>query len=318
MPPKTNRREFMKTGLITTAAVFASGPAALFGAGASLAQAATQNAPDVVISHGRNPAAMTRAAVEALGGMKRFVKPGAKVVIKPNMSFATGPQVGSTTHPAVVSEVAKMCAEAGATRISILDNVLQHPQDCLSYSKIPEQCQNVPNTSVHVIKEQRLFREVKVDRGVLIKSMGVASEVLDADVLIAVPVGKTHLGAGVSLSMKGMMGLVFDNDRRTFHTKGLHESIVDMVTVLKPHLVVIDGTRILASGGPTGPGETLPLNVIVASTDMVSADAQMVTLGTWYGKKLQPSQVKHINLAAERGLGRMDLDKLNVRNITLS
>ncbi len=318
MAAKTNRREFMKTGLITTAAVFASGPAALFGTGSSLAQATTQNAPDLVISHGSNPATMTRAAVDKLGGMTRFVKTGAKVVIKPNMSFASGPQFASNTHPAIVSEVAKMCAEAGASRISILDNVLQNPQDCLSYSKIPEQCQTIPNTSVRVIKEQRLFREVKVEKGALIKSMGVASEVLDADVLIAVPVGKTHSVAGVSLSMKGMMGLIFDNDRRTFHTNGIHESIVDMVTVLKPHLVVIDGTRILASGGPTGPGEVLPLNVIIASTDMVSADAQMVTLGTWYGKKLKPNEVKYINIAAERGLGRMDLDKLNVRNITVS
>ena len=318
MAAKTNRREFMKTGLITTAAVFASGPAALFGADSSLAQATTQNAPDLVISHGSNPATMTRAAVDTLGGMTRFVKTGAKVVIKPNMSFASGPQSASNTHPAVVSEVAKMCAEAGASRISILDNVLQNPQDCLSYSKIPEQCQTIPNASVRVIKEQRLFREVKVEKGVLIKSMGVASEVLDADVLIAVPVGKTHSVAGVSLSMKGMMGLVFDNDRRTFHTNGIHESIVDMVTVLKPHLVVIDGTRILASGGPTGPGEVLPLNVIIASTDMVSADAQMVMLGTWHGQKLRPDQVKYIKIAAERGLGRMDLDKLNVRNITVS
>jgi len=318
MVAKTNRREFIKTGLITTAAVFASGPAVLLGTGRSLAQATAQNAPDIVISHGRNPAIMTRAAVDTLGGMKRFVKPGAKVVIKPNMSFASGPQAGSNTHPAVVSEVAKMCAEAGASRISVLDNVLQHPQDCLSYSKIPEQCLGIPNTSVSVVKEQRLFREVNVEKGVLIKSMGVASEALDADVLIAVPVGKTHLGAGVSLSMKGMMGLVFDNSRRTFHTNGLHESIVDMVTVLKPHLVVIDGTRILASGGPIGPGEVIPLNLIIASTDMVAADAQMVTLGTWYGKKLQPREVKYINIAAERGLGRIDLDKLNVENITVS
>ncbi len=315
---KTDRREFIKTGLITTAAVLASGPPVLYGAGRSLAQGTTENAPDVVISHGRNPATMTRAAVDVLGGMKRFVKPGAKVVIKPNMSFASGPQAGSNTHPAVVSEVAKMCVEAGASKISILDNVLQNPQDCLSYSKIPEQCQGIPNTSVSVVKEQRLFREINVDKGVLIKSMGVASEALDAGVLIAVPVGKTHLGAGVSLSMKGMMGLVFDNSRRTFHTNGLHESIVDMVTVLKPHLVVIDGTRILASGGPTGPGEIIPLNVIIASTDMVAADAQMVRMGTWFGKKLQPREVKYINIAAERGLGRMDLDKLDVRHITVS
>ncbi|HMK35111.1 MAG TPA: DUF362 domain-containing protein [Desulfomonilaceae bacterium] len=312
MRRKPDRREFLKTGLVTAATMIASGPAMLINPERSFGQ----SAPDVVISHGRNPATMTRAAVDGLGGMKRFVKAGAKVVIKPNMSFASGPQSGSNTHPAVVSEVAKMCAEAGASRISILDNVLQQPQDCLSLSKIPEQCEKVPNTSVHVIKGQRLFKEISLDRGTLIKSMGVATEVLDADVLIAVPVGKSHSSAGVSLSMKGMMGLIFDNDRRSFHTRGLQEAIVDMVTILKPHLVVIDGTRILSSGGPGGPGDVIPLNLVVASTDMVAADAQMVALGTWYGKKLEPRQVKHISMAAERGLGRMDLDKLSISNIT--
>ena len=168
-----------------------------------------------------------------------------------------------------------------------------------------------------MIKPQRLFREVKLDRGILVKSMEVSSEVLDSDVLISVPVGKTHGSAGVSLSMKGMMGLIFDTDRRAFHSHGLHESIVDMVTILKPHLVVIDGTRILASGGPGGPGEVIPLNVVVASADMVAADAQMVVLGTWYGKKIEPAQVRHISMAAQRGLGRIDLDKLNIKNVTV-
>ena len=135
-------------------------------------QSFAQGAPDLVISHGRNPATMTRAAVDALGGMKRFVKPGNKVVIKPNMSFASGPQAASNTHPAVVSEVARMCSEAGASRISILDNPLQQPQDCLAMSKIPEMCEVVPNTRVHVIKPQRLFRQVKVDRGTLVKIHG--------------------------------------------------------------------------------------------------------------------------------------------------
>jgi uncharacterized protein (DUF362 family) len=130
-------------------------------------------------------------------------------------------------------------------------------------------------------------------------------------------VGKTHGSAGVSLSMKGMMGLIFDTDRRAFHSHGLHESIVDMVTILKPHLVVIDGTRILASGGPGGPGEVIPLNVVIASPDMVAADAQMVALGTWYGKKIEPAQVRYISMAAQRGLGRIDLDKLNIKNVTV-
>lgn len=317
MSRNTDRREFLKMGLITTAAVVASGPAAILGSEMSLAQDTGHSAPDLVISHGRNPDTITRAAVDALGGMKRFVKPGARVVIKPNMSFASGPQSAANTHPAVVGEIAKMCSEAGASRILILDNVLHQAQDCLSRSKIPEQCEPVPKTAVHVLKGRRLFREVKVDNGKAIKSLEVATDVLDSDVLIAVPVGKSHAASGVSLSMKGMMGLIFDNDRRAFHSRNLHDCIVDMVTVIKPHLVVIDGTRILTTGGPGGPGQVVPLNLVIASTDMVAADAQMVALGTWYGKKFQPSQVKHISGAAARGLGRMDLDKLNIQNITV-
>jgi len=81
--------------------------------------------------------------------------------------------------------------------------------------------------------------------------------------------------------------------------------------------VVIDGTRILSTGGPGGPGEVIPLDLVIASTDMVAADAQMVALGKWYGKKLEPRQVKHIRIAAERGLGRIDIDKLNIKKISV-
>ena len=309
MSRKSDRREFLKGGLAATAAVMTVGSGFILNRDSAWAQ----TYPDVIVSHGRDPSAITRSAVEALGGMKRFVKPGNKVVIKPNMSFANGPSAASTTHPEVVLQVAKMCVEAGASRISILDNVLNHPQDCLRLSKIPEACETIPKTSVNAVTDRRLFRDVNVPQGKLIKTMGVASEVLDSDVLIAVPVGKTHSSAGVSFSMKGMMGLVFD--RRPFHSLGLDEAIVDMVTILKPNLVVIDATRILSTGGPGGPGEVIPLNLVIASTDMVAADAEMLALGTWYGKKFEPRQVKHINLAAERGLGRLDLDKLIIKDI---
>ena len=310
MPRKLDRREFLKTGLVATAAMTV-GPSIVLDPHSVFAQ----DYPDLIVSHGSKPSIMTRSAVDALGGMKRFVKPGSKVVIKPNMSFASGPAAASNTHPEVVGEVAKMCVEAGASQISILDNPLQHAQECLSLSKIPEYCEPIPKTSTHMVTASRMFREVKVPQGKLIKTMGVASEVLDADVLIAVPVGKTHSSAGVSISMKGMMGLIFD--RRALHARGLDEAIVDMVTVVKPNLVVVDATRILSSGGPGGPGKVIPMNLVIASTDMVAADAQMVALGTWYGKKFEPNQVKHISLAAQRGLGRLDLDKLNIKNITV-
>jgi len=310
MTKLADRREFLKTSLLTTAAVAAGGPGAILNAGNAMGQ----GFPDVVISHGQDAGAITRAAVEALGGMKRFVKQGNKVVIKPNMSFASGPERASNTDPIVVREVARMCIEAGASRISVLDNVLNSPQDCLKLSLIPSHLKDIPNTSVNVVQNKRFFREVKVSNGLQLKSMQAVADALDADVLIAVPVGKSHSSSGVSLSMKGMMGLI--HDRLSFHGRyNLHDAIVDMVSVLKPHLVVVDGTRILSTGGPGGPGKVIPLNLVVASTDMVAADAQMVALGTWYDRKIEPNQVRHIRVAAERGLGRLDLNNMNILNV---
>lgn len=313
MTGKTNRRDFLKTGLAATAAVVAGGPGALF----LPEEVSAQDFPYISVVHGLDASAITRASVEALGGMKRFVKPGNKVVIKPNMSFASGPERASNTDPKVVREVALMCSEADASRISVLDNVLNSPKDCLKLSQIPAYLKDIPNTSVNIVQNQRFFREVTMSHECRqLKSMQAVSEVLDADVLIAVPVGKSHSSSGVSLSMKGMMGLIYD--RLSFHGRyDLHDAIVDMCTVLKPQLVVTDATRILSTGGPGGPGKIIPLNLVIASADMVAADAQMVALGTWYDRKIQPNQVRHIRLAAERGLGRMDLDKLNVKTVRL-
>ncbi len=306
-----SRRQFLKSTLISGAAV-ATGSINLLASGNAFAA----DFPDVTVSFGADASQITKSAIEALGGMQRFVKPGAKVVIKPNMSFSSPPEAASNTNPEVVREVARLCQQAGASKISILDNTLRTPEDCLRMSRIPERCKDIPNTNVNYIKAHRLFREVNVPNGRQLKTMEVAAEVLDADVLIAVPVGKSHGASGVSLSMKGMMGLIYD--RTSFHSRfDLHEAIVDMASVLKPALAVIDGTRILSTGGPGGPGEVIPLNVVVASADMVAADAQMVALGTWYGKKFQPNQVRHIKLAAERGLGIADLSTLNVKTIKL-
>ena len=228
---KSDRREFLKTGLLTTAAVVGSTSGIL-----NPTSVYADDTPYLAVSHGTDPGKITRAAVEALGGIKRFVKPGQKVVIKPNMSFASGPERGANTHPAVVREVALMCAQAGASRISVVDHTLYEPTACLSRSKIPAYCKDVPHTTVNYVKAKRLFTEVPVKNGIELKTLSVLKEVLDSDVLIAVPVGKTHASAGVSLSMKGMMGLI--HDRNPFHSRyDLHKAIVDMVSVLKPQLV---------------------------------------------------------------------------------
>jgi uncharacterized protein (DUF362 family) len=309
MPKKIDRREFVKGSLVTSAAIMGANAA-----GFVAPKGLYASSPDLVIARGSDPGKNVRAALDAIGGISRFVKPGMKVAVKPNMSFARGPKQAANTNPEVVAEVARMCHEAGASKISVLDYVLHSPDDCLKLSKIPETCQSVPNTVVRAVQNSRLFREIKVPQGQQFSSMRVISEVLDSDILISVPVGKSHGSAGVSLSMKGMMGWIYD--RGSFHSRyNLHDAIVDMVSALKPHLVVVDGTRILTTGGPSGPGKVLELDLVIATTDMVAADAQMVSLGTWYGRKFQPKQVRHIRTAAQRGLGRMEIDKMNVREI---
>lgn len=160
------------------------------------------------------------------------------------------------------------------------------------------------------------FREVRVPSGEQLRRTEVMREVLEADVLIAAPVAKHHASGGVSLSMKGMMGLILN--RGLFHYRyDLHTAIVDLCTLLKPKLTVIDASRALTTNGPSGPGKVVHPKTIVASKDMVAADAYVTNMVKWYGRSISPDKVKHIRLAHKRGLGRMDLENLNIKRLTL-
>ncbi|MBW2092013.1 MAG: DUF362 domain-containing protein, partial [Deltaproteobacteria bacterium] len=120
----------------------------------------------------------------------------------------------------------------------------------------------------------------------------------------------------VSLSMKGMMGLVLK--RRVMHWRyDLDTSLVDLCTLLKADLVVIDASRVLSTGGPGGPGKILKEDTIIASRDMVAADAYTVSRFEWYGRRFKPRQVGHIMQAHERRLGRMDVENLKIKSKSL-
>jgi uncharacterized protein (DUF362 family) len=273
--------------------------------------AAAGEIPDIALAVGdRVPA--TRAAVDLLGGMGRFVKPGQKVVIKPNMSFAGGPEDATDTNPEVVRELVAMCREAGAERVRVLDHTLRREERCIE--GVQKACEVHGDDIVQAVSRSRFFKETPIPEGRQMTETDVMREVLEADVLIAAPVAKSHSGAGVSLSMKGMMGLVYN--RGVMHSRyDLHESIVDLASLLKPALVVVDGSRVLSTNGPGGPGRVLKTDTIIASADMVAADAQAVAMFEWYGRKLQPRNVKHIRIAHERGLGRMDVENLRLKQV---
>ena len=305
-----NRREFLKFQVMGILWMVAGGSGLLLPK-----ELVAESVPDIAVAKGA-AAAATRAAVELLGGMKQFVKPGNRVIIKPNMSFPTPPERASNTHPEVVRELAVMCKEAGASKTLVLDNTLSSKELCLKRSGIREACKAIDNKMVFALSDDSLYKTKEIPKHKSMRKTEIMKEVLKSDVLIAAPVAKSHSSTGVSLSMKGMMGLIYN--RGVMHRRyDLHTSIVDLCTLLKADLAVIDGTRVLSTNGPHGPGKVLHENTVIASKDMVAADAYAVSIFEWYGKKFKPRQVRHIQEAHERGLGRMDIENLKVKSIAL-
>src|SRR3989304_4909707 len=194
---KISRRVFLKT---------AAAGAALTIAGRPVFAAAREEYDRPVISG--DPAAATKKALEAIGGIARFVKKGQRVVLKPNMSFSRTPEFATTTHPQVVATVAQACIEAGAQQVLVLDHTLHRAELCLERAGIREACKNIPGVHVLALQERKFFREIKIPQGKVLERVEVIKEILDDSVLINLPVAKSHSATGVSLGMKGLMGMI--------------------------------------------------------------------------------------------------------------
>jgi uncharacterized protein (DUF362 family) len=258
-----------------------------------------------------DPASATRKALEALGGISRFVKKGQRVVLKPNMSFSRTPEFATTTHPQVVVTVAQACVEAGAQQVLVLDHTLHRAELCLERAGIREACKNIPGVHVLALQERKFFREIKIPQGKVLERTEVMKEVLDNAVLINLPVAKSHSATGVSMGLKGLMGLIWD--REIFHSQlNMNQALVDLATVIKPQLTLLDATRALTSGGPGGPGEVKKPNLVIAGVDPIAVDSYGVSLVPWYGQNFKGRQVEHVLMAHQRGLGKIDIDQLNV------
>jgi len=265
---------------------------------------------DLVVISG-DPVKATKAALEAMGGISRFVKPGKRVVLKPNMSFSNPPEWGSTTHPQVVATIAQACIDTGAQRVVVLDYPLRPAELCLKRTGIQEACKSIKGVYVLALEDRKFFREIKVPQGKVLDRVEVFKEVLDADVLFNLPQAKSHSATGVSLGIKNLMGLIWD--RWSFHSKyNISQALADLATVIKPQLTLLDATRALVSGGPGGPGEVKNPNLIIAGVDPVAVDSFGVTVAPWYGQNFKGRQVEHLLVSHQRGLGKIDLDQLKI------
>jgi uncharacterized protein (DUF362 family) len=294
------RRDLLRTAAASLAVGLPARPA-FSGAGSE---------HDLVVITG-DPAAATRKALEVMGGISRFVQKGQRVVLKPNMSFASPPERASNTHPSVVATVAQACMEAGAERVMVLDYPLQRAELCLERSGILDACKPIRGVYVLALGERKFFREIPVPQGKVLERVEVMKDVLDSHVLINLPQAKSHSDTGVSLGIKNLMGLIWD--RWSFHSKyNINQALADLATVIRPQLTILDATRVLTSGGPGGPGEIRKPNLIIAGTDPVAVDSYGVTVAPWYGQNFRGRQVEHLLAAHQRGVGKIDLESLRI------
>jgi uncharacterized protein (DUF362 family) len=276
------------------------------------ASATPYNGPDLVVVRDGEPEQLVRKAVEALGGMGRFVPAGAKVVVKPNICISYHSyEYASTTNPWVVGTLVKLCLEAGASSVKVLDYPFSGTSEqAYKESGIQEQVE-AAGGQMEVISNLK-FVPIDIPGAVMLKNVKAYQDVLNADVLINVPIAKHHSLARLTLGMKNLMGLV--SSRESLHS-GLGDCLPDLVQLFKPALTVVDAVRILTAGGPSGGNldDVKKLDTIIASPDIVAADSYATTLFD-----LTPADISYVKTAIERGIGRGDLENLKIEEYSLT
>lgn len=267
--------------------------------------------PDLVAVRGGEPEAMFDKAIQALGGMSAFVKKGQKVVIKPNIGWDATPDRAANTNPGLVGRIVKHCFDAGAKEVYVFDNTCDKWDLCYANSGI-EKAAKDKGAKIVPGHLEGYYQNVIVPGGIKLKEAKVHEILLESDVFINIPVLKHHSSTDLSIAMKNLMGVVWD--RRFWHKNDLHQCIADFPLWRKPDLNVIDAYRVMMKNGPRGVSvaDTTIYKMQVLSTDIVAADAAATKI---FGA--EPSDIGHIQKAANLGVGRMNLDKLDIQRIAL-
>jgi uncharacterized protein (DUF362 family) len=271
----------------------------------------TQAFPDLVVARKGDPEEMVRRSIEALGGMKRYVKSGDTVLIKPNICVAYHDyQYAATTNPWVVGALVRLALDAGAKKVNVLD----YP-----FGGTAEQAYHISGIQAEVNKAggkmvvmtNLKYVNTDIPQGLDLKNTRIYDDVLNADVLINVPVAKHHQLARLTLAMKNLMGVIYD--RPMMHAN-MGQRLADLSSRVRSHLVIIDAVRMLMANGPTGGNlnDVKKADTIIASGDIVAADSYAATL---FG--LKPDDLAYIKKGHKMGLGNKNLDQLKIEEINL-
>jgi uncharacterized protein (DUF362 family) len=265
----------------------------------------------LAVSRGTDIPEMVRRALAAIGGIERFVPGGANVIIKPNIcTDYYSYEFGATTNPLVVGTLVSLAFGAGASRVRVMDNPFGGTAVSAYKRSGIEEAASAVGGEMEVMNKNK-FRLSDIPEGKDIREWIFYQDILDADVVINVPIAKHHGTTSLTLGCKNMMGII--QNRGQIHAN-IHQRIADLVSRVRPALTVVDAVRTLMRGGPTGGdlNDVRLTNTLIASADVVAADAYAASL---FG--LKGSDIGYIQAAADMSLGILDLSTVKTEEITV-
>jgi uncharacterized protein (DUF362 family) len=312
---KITRRQFLTlTGAAAGVALFGSGCAGQAAETAPRRQLAATPTGDqayLAVARGADAAEITKQAIAALGGIKRFVKSGHDVIIKPNICVDYHPaEYAATTNPTVVATLVSLCLGAGAKQVRVMDMPFGGtPDSAFAVTGIGDAVK-AAGGKMEVMSRVK-YVKTAIPAGRDITEWEVYQDALKADVLINVPIAKHHSLARLTLGSKNLLGLV---SKPSGIHRNLGQRVADLASLIRPTLTVVDAVRILTAHGPTGGSlnDVKEANTVIASHDLVAADAYGTTLFDLTG-----SDVAYIKAGAEMGLGTMDLKSIKIEEINV-
>ena len=270
-------------------------------------EAATQAAGTLLaVAHGEQIEDMVRRGIQALGGIEQYMKSGADVIVKPNICTAYNSyEYAATTNPWVVGALVKLCLEAGAKRVRVMDSPFGGTaEDAYQTSGIADAV--TAAGGVMEVMSPLKFKQYEIPGAVSYKKASIYQDILDADLLINVPIAKNHGMSKLTLGMKNLMGTMLY--REQIHPS-FEKNLVDLNTLVRPQLTVIDAIRTLMANGPTGGdlNDVQVQNTLIFSNDIVAADSYATRL---FGKT--PDYLPYVMAAEKRGLGKADLSNVKI------
>lgn len=267
---------------------------------------------DLVAIKGGEPEEMFRKAIEEMGGMKRFVKEGQTVLVKPNIGWDKGPEFAANTNPKLVGEIVKACKEAGAKKVVVFDHTCNNWEKSYSNSGIGEAVRDAGGEMLPGNNEAN-YKSVSIKGATVLKEAKVHEALIEADVFINVPVLKHHGSTHITVGLKNLMGIVWD--RRFFHANDLHRCIAESALYRKPDLTIVDAFNVMKANGPRGVSldDVVEYKTQIISTDCIAADVAAIKI---FGQNMD--EVLYIKHGEELGLGTSDMTKLKVKRLKMA